>query len=115
MTQYHAPLADIRFALNDVLGAASLFQRLPNFIVVGHPFVIGILAVNIDDPNVNAIECNSLVQLVEVNRIDKPCAGRNWLGRQVFAAGNRQKRKLQENQPEDPIIVFQVIDNHTLS
>ena len=31
MTQYHAPLADIRFALNDVLGAASLFQRLPNF------------------------------------------------------------------------------------
>ncbi|TXI75484.1 MAG: acyl-CoA dehydrogenase, partial [Dokdonella sp.] len=31
MTQYNAPLADIRFALNDVLGAASLFQRLPNF------------------------------------------------------------------------------------
>ncbi|MFA7321218.1 MAG: acyl-CoA dehydrogenase N-terminal domain-containing protein, partial [Dokdonella sp.] len=31
MTQYKAPIQDIRFALNDVLGAAALFQRLPGF------------------------------------------------------------------------------------
>jgi alkylation response protein AidB-like acyl-CoA dehydrogenase len=31
MTQYHAPLKDIRFALYEVLGAGALFQRLPGF------------------------------------------------------------------------------------
>ena len=31
MTQYKAPIQDIRFALNDVLGAEALFQRLPGF------------------------------------------------------------------------------------
>ena len=31
MTQYNAPLKDIRFALQDVLGASSLFERLPGF------------------------------------------------------------------------------------
>jgi alkylation response protein AidB-like acyl-CoA dehydrogenase len=31
MTQYHAPLKDIRFALYEVLGAEALFQRLPGF------------------------------------------------------------------------------------
>jgi len=31
MTRYAAPLSDIRFALNEVLGADVLFQRLPGF------------------------------------------------------------------------------------
>jgi alkylation response protein AidB-like acyl-CoA dehydrogenase len=31
MTQYNAPLKDIRFALQDVLGASALFERLPGF------------------------------------------------------------------------------------
>ena len=31
MTHYTAPLKDIRFALNEVLGAEALFQRLPGF------------------------------------------------------------------------------------
>ncbi|MEP6881654.1 MAG: acyl-CoA dehydrogenase family protein, partial [Dokdonella sp.] len=31
MTSYTAPIKDIRFALNEVLGAEALFQRLPGF------------------------------------------------------------------------------------
>jgi alkylation response protein AidB-like acyl-CoA dehydrogenase len=31
MTQYSAPIKDMRFALNEVLGAEALFQRLPGF------------------------------------------------------------------------------------
>ena len=31
MTQYHAPLKDIRFALHEVLGADAVFQRLSGF------------------------------------------------------------------------------------
>ena len=29
MTRYAAPIDDVRFALNEVLGADALFQRLP--------------------------------------------------------------------------------------
>ncbi len=43
MTVYAAPLADIRFALYDVLGAEALYQRLPGFEAAGRDIVDAVL------------------------------------------------------------------------
>jgi len=43
MTVYAAPLADIRFALFDVLGADALYQRLPGFEAAGRDIVDAVL------------------------------------------------------------------------